>query len=127
MGLAEFDAWLRATPVACGLDDLREDSAFLTCGDFDCKAVHRQCSVSGISVPAGFSRWVNIKRSWSEHFNRKHTDGMRTMLAQMGLLDARGNLTQGFHHLGMHDVENICRCAFHLLEKGCFFIVNGHY
>jgi len=50
---------------------------------------------------------------------------MKTMLSQLRLLDRSGNPMYGFHHLGMHDVENICRCALHLLEEGHQNSVNG--
>lgn len=40
----------------------------------------------------------------------------KNWLVATRLLDAEGNPKYGFHHLGMHDVENITRCLVHLLE-----------
>ena len=46
-------------------------------------------------------------------------------LAKLRLLDRDGNPKHGFHHLGMHDVENITRCLAHLLETNPELEVNG--
>mmetsp|Transcript_60215 Transcript_60215/g.111632 ORF Transcript_60215/g.111632 Transcript_60215/m.111632 type:complete len:430 (-) Transcript_60215:99-1388(-) len=123
--LTEFDGWLKTT-LGFGLEAVgpTSQSLFLTCGDFDCKHVHRQCQISGIAVPSGFSQWVNIKRTYAEHYGREFR-GMKSMLAQLRLLDKQGNVKTGFHHLGMHDVENITRCLLHLLDIGVQIRANG--
>jgi len=124
--LTEFDAWLKTT-LGFGIDDVGASpspSLFLTCGDFDCKHVHRQCQTSGIKAPAGFRKWCNIKRTYADHYGRDFR-GMKSMLAQLRLLDNQGNVKTGFHHLGMHDVENITRCLLHLLEIGVPIRANG--
>mmetsp|Transcript_43652 Transcript_43652/g.102985 ORF Transcript_43652/g.102985 Transcript_43652/m.102985 type:complete len:452 (+) Transcript_43652:94-1449(+) len=126
--LEEFDLWLRGT-VGYGLDavggeDAAGGSCFLTCGDWDCKHVHTQCRIAGIETPPAFAQWVNIKRTYSEHYCRDFR-GMKSMLAQLKLLDNHGNVTTGFHHLGMHDVENIGRCLLHLLQQGVTICPNG--
>jgi len=50
---------------------------------------------------------------------------MRSMLSRLQLLNDRGEPVHGFHHIGMYDVENIARCAFHLLDAGAQFEING--
>lgn len=118
--LEEFDRWVRKTLDCGGLEELgrREppEVALLTCGDWDCHHVHTQCALSGIRpVPALFRRWVNIKRAWGDLYSTK-VNGMRSMLSRLGLLGPGGKVKHGFHHLGMHDVENIGRCLLHLLK-----------
>lgn len=121
--LKDFDLWLQ-DKLGCTLANLRHDTAFLTCGDWDCKHVRSQCRISGIVPPPAFSKWVNIKRTYQAIY-RKEFRGMRTMLAMLGLLDSAGNVIVGFHHLGMHDVENIGRCVMHLVKEGHTIDING--
>lgn len=124
--LRELDEWLTAT-IQRSLQDFgshSSDTAFLTCGDWDCNHIHTQCGISGIKTPQAFKQWVNIKRSYSDHYGGDFR-GMKSMLARLRLLDAQGNPKYGFHHLGMHDVENIGRCAMHLLEEGLSISING--
>lgn len=123
--LQEFDKWLSET-IGRGLDSLGDDAAFLTCGDWDCRHIHQQCKISGIPVPSAFKQWVNIKRTYEEEYGGRYS-GMRSMLAKLKLLDAQGHVVHGFHHLGMHDVENIGRCVLNLLREGRRITVNGHY
>uniref|UniRef100_A0A7S2HL71 Uncharacterized protein n=1 Tax=Alexandrium andersonii TaxID=327968 RepID=A0A7S2HL71_9DINO len=99
-------------------------TAILTCGDWDCKHVHTQCGICGIPVPPAFRQWVNIKRSYNEAYGGEFR-GMKSMLARLKLLDREGNPLHGFHHLGMHDVENICRCVLHLLNDYGEIQLNG--
>lgn len=124
--LRDFDAWLRDA-VGAGLDELggaEGRAAVLTCGDWDFKHIHSQCRVSGVAAPALFARWVNVKRAWNAHHGHNVT-GMRGMLGRLGLLRADGSVVHGFHHLGMHDVENIARCVLHLICQGADLRVNG--
>lgn len=124
--LKEFDEWLRLT-LSRSLDDMNRrttDTAFVTCGDWDCKHVHTQCDISGIAAPAAFSRWVNIKHVFSDFLGGDFR-GMKSMLSRLRLLDSKGDPKFGFHHLGMHDVANIGRCLMHLLEIGAEIVVNG--
>jgi inhibitor of KinA sporulation pathway (predicted exonuclease) len=126
--LAEFDDWLLKI-VGHRLREMSSegkgsDTAFLTCGDWDCKHVHTQCETSGVPAPQAFRRWVNIKRSYEDLYGGQFR-GMKSMLAKLRLLDRDGEVAHGFHHLGMHDVENICRCALYVLERHGELSVNG--
>lgn len=124
--LQEFDHWLRET-IQRGFSDFDatpSDVAFLTCGDWDSKHVHTQCDICNIPTPSAFRMWVNIKRSFSDAYGGDFR-GMKSMLARIGMLDSAGDVLHGFHHLGMHDVENIGRCALHLLQEGVHITVNG--
>lgn len=125
--LEEFSAWLCQT-IGQSLSDFgssTSNAAFVTCGDWDCKHVHTQCNICSIPTPTAFSQWINIKRSFSEAYGGKDFRGMKSMLARLGLLDSQGNVLHGFHHLGMHDVENIGRCVMHLLNQGFDLTING--
>jgi len=121
--LAEFDGFLQGI-LRRTLANLGGDAALLTCGDWDCRHVRTQCGISGVPLPAAFERWVNVKRSYEAAYGGTFR-GMRSMLARLRLLDRDGNVTHGFHHLGMHDVENICRCALALLNDGHAITING--
>ena len=81
--------------------------------------------ISQIDVPAAFDTWINVKRTFSAAHGGVEIKGMRSMLARLGLLDRAGNPKHGFHHLGMHDTENIGRCVMSLIARGCCFEVNG--
>merc|ERR1712232_752289 len=100
------------------------NAVLVTCGDWDCRHVHTQCDICGISAPNAFKRWVNIKRTYSATYGGEFR-GMKSMLAMLGLLDRQGNVKHGFHHLGMHDVENIARCLLHLQSKDVEVTANG--
>lgn len=121
--LQNFDNWLRGT-IDLSLDEVGSKAVFVTCGDWDCHHVHTQCNICGIPAPPAFRRWVNIKRTYTTIYGREFR-GMKSMLALLGLLDASGNVKHGFHHLGMHDVENISRCLLHLLKEGHEVTPNG--
>lgn len=124
--LIKFDEWLRLT-LGRSLSDMGHvatDMAFVTCGDWDCKHVHTQCNISGVAVPAAFSQWINIKRVYDDFYGGEFR-GMKSMLSRLRLLDPKGDPKFGFHHLGMHDVENIGRCLMHLLEMDAEILING--
>lgn len=123
--LAEFNTWL-SEKIGRRLQDLAgtEDVAFVTCGDWDCKHIRTQCGICGVPFPRAFSQWINIKRTYSEAYGGEFR-GMKSMLARLRLLDRDGNPRHGFHHLGMHDVENIARCLIHLLDSDVVLEING--
>ena len=125
--LSEFSSWL-VEKIGRGLPELaRQDAtdvAFVTCGDWDCKHIRTQCGICGVPFPGAFRQWINIKRTYSEAFGGEFR-GMKSMLAKLRLLDHEGHPKHGFHHLGMHDVENIARCLIHLLDNGIQLEVNG--
>lgn len=80
--LDEFSAWLREK-LGKGLEEMGDDTIFMTCGDWDCKHVRTQCQICGVPTPWAFSRWINIKRSYAEAFGGDFR-GMKSML--LGLL-----------------------------------------
>lgn len=121
--LSDFDTWLHET-LGISLSDVGSDVVFLTCGDWDCRQVHTQCRISGTPTPPAFRQWVNIKRTFSETYGGEFR-GMRSLLARARLLGKDGSPEHGFHHLGMHDVENICRCLLHLLKQDVDVTLNG--
>eukprot|EP00439_Symbiodinium_sp_Y106_P029571 s972_g3.t1 len=125
--LAEFNSWL-SEKTGRRLQDLAgrgmQDVAFVTCGDWDCKHIKTQCGICEVPFPRAFAQWINIKRTYSEAYGGEFR-GMKSMLARLRLLDRDGNPRHGFHHLGMHDVENIARCLIHLLDSDVVLEING--
>ena len=77
--LEEFNSWLHQM-VGKGLEEMAKDSdmVFMTCGDWDCKHVWTQCQIFGVPCPNAFSRWINIKRSYQDHYGGDFR-GMKSM------------------------------------------------
>lgn len=81
--LEEFDSWLQQM-VGKGLQKMGKDNSgtpemvFVTCGDWDCKHVRTQCQIWKTPVPTAFSRWINIKRSYSDSYGGDFR-GMKSM------------------------------------------------
>jgi len=86
----------------------------LTCGDWDLKTMlPAQLKLSGLgSVPAAFSEWINVKKSFNKHYGG-FSRGMSEMLEKLHLA------LQGRHHSGIDDARNIARIARKLLLDGC--------
>ena len=78
--LEEFNSWLKKM-VGKGLREMGTDSSdmvFVTCGDWDCKHVKTQCKIWDVPTPWAFSRWINIKRSYHDHYGGEFR-GMKSM------------------------------------------------
>eukprot|EP00811_Abedinium_folium_P036538 NODE_9239_length_1437_cov_8.266412.p1 GENE.NODE_9239_length_1437_cov_8.266412~~NODE_9239_length_1437_cov_8.266412.p1 ORF type:complete len:439 (-),score=103.86 NODE_9239_length_1437_cov_8.266412:119-1360(-) len=118
--LSEFSEWMRGY----GLDLDRPSSAFafVTCGDWDLKrAIPSEYELVGGAatcgrLPAAFGMWINMKDIFNAHYGT-HITGMKGAMGRYGLLDAEGEPKHGFHHVGMHDVENIARVMVKLLNE----------
>jgi len=124
--LYEFEAWLGGMVPGlslAGVDGV--NASFLCCGDWDCRHIATQCRISGIDLPPCFHTWVNVKKSFSASYGGVEIKGMRSMLSRLRLLRNNGHVKHGFHHLGMHDTENIGRCVLNLWERGYDITVNG--
>lgn len=97
--------------------------AFVTCGDWDCKHIARQCEISSspehpLLCPPGFHVFTNVKKVCGNIFGKDMTKGgMKGMLAKLEWLTRNGAPAFGFHHSGMHDVENISMIVIKLLLK----------
>lgn len=125
--LTEFDEWMRSRGLQLWPDRNGGGHrlAFVTCGHWDLRSqVPKQCGISGVAVPPAMQSWINIKDSFNGHHGT-HITGMKGALARMGLLDDCGAPKHGFHHLGMHDVENIARITLHLLDDGATVDITG--
>ena len=121
-----FRKGLSSFPLSAEEENQSPRIAVLTCGDWDCRHIHSQCQLWDVETPALFTRWINIKLTFADFYNCPgKVRGMKSMLARLGLLNERGEPEYGFHHIGMFDVENIARCAFHLLDAGAQFKING--
>lgn len=93
--------------------------AFVTCGDWDVRHIANQCRISGVgTAPPGFGRFTNLKKVAGNIYGKDMTkSGMKGMLAKLGWLDfSKGTPLFGFHHSGMHDVENIAMVLVRYLD-----------
>jgi len=110
----------QAQPNTINLGGLPPPSfAFVTCGDWDVRHIANQCRVSGMgTAPPGFRRFTNLKKvAGSIHGKDMTKSGMKGMLAKLGWLDfSKGTPLFGFHHSGMHDVENITMVLIRYLD-----------
>ncbi|KOC62217.1 ERI1 exoribonuclease 3 [Habropoda laboriosa] len=96
------------------------DSAFVTCGDWDLKhMLPYQCKLDKVSLPAQFSKWVNLKGSFcdaTEFYPRSLID----MLSHFDLP------VHGRIHSGISDVENMVKIIQNLNSKYNFeFKINS--
>lgn len=98
-----------------------QQSAFLTCGDWDLKSMlPRQLQEfqgepgldgSG-NLVAPFNKWINVKRPFMKQFQLRHNPGMAGMLKKLKLE------LEGRHHSGIDDCKNILRIVRKLRELG---------
>lgn len=123
--LRDFCAWTNASfgiDMYAPLLQPRQPTpsfAFVTCGDWDVRHIANQCRISGLgTAPPGFGRFTNLKKVAGSIYGKDMTkSGMKGMLAKLGWLDfSKGTPLFGFHHSGMHDVENIAMVLVHYLD-----------
>lgn len=114
--LLQHQHWLRHV---LGLDPSCADGsgggptyAYVTCGDWDLRTcLPKQMRSLGTKAPAGYSRWINIKRAFEAWYQSK-AHGMTGMLSSLGLaLDGR-------HHSGIDDTRNITKVVSAMLHDG---------
>jgi len=109
--LQQFEEWLS------GVIPKDKTFSFVICGDWDLKTqIPKQCSISNCSVPTYMHRWINLKDVFT-HFYERKVHGMKEMLQRLHMLDSQGQV-EGFHHLGMHDTENIAKILVRVIQDG---------
>ncbi|KAF7966633.1 hypothetical protein HWV62_37589 [Athelia sp. TMB] len=105
---ARFQEWLQSI----GALEKPDNYAFLTCGDWDLKTMLPAQLAYTAKMQPGFSRaipapvdcWLNIKHSFSRHYNiTGRGRGMAGMLKYQKLQ------LEGRHHSGIDDCKNIAR------------------
>ncbi|CAK9799112.1 ERI1 exoribonuclease 3 [Anthophora quadrimaculata] len=111
----KFCKWLKEN----NLND-KNDSAFVTCGDWDLKfMLPSQCKLENVSLPAQFSKWINLKSSFCdavEYYPRHLVD----MLSYFDI-PLHGKL-----HSGINDVQNMVNIIQKLHSKYDFeFKINN--
>eukprot|EP00483_Globobulimina_turgida_P007989 UN08005 len=99
------------------LPDINNKSCICTHGDWDLKTlwpmqannkfVRNQLQYQ----PALFHSWINVKKIYSQLYNKRGR-GMMRMLNDLGIKH------QGRHHSGIDDVRNICQIVLTLLNDG---------
>lgn len=129
---------------------LTKDFVFVSCGDFDGKALAKEAKFKNCELKDYLRRWINIKKAFPSHipkpdeiqadsFENRHlnftamglmskakntTNGMTDILSKLGLE------LEGRHHSGIDDSRNIARSALKLMQHGMQFtngmVMEGH-
>jgi len=114
--LQSVDDWMRAERLL----EPGVRSVFVTCGDWDLKTMlPHQCQCLGITPPPYFSRWINIKKPFSD-VTGSFPKGIMPMLQGLGLSH------QGRLHSGIDDCLNISSILKGMAERGYVFRATGH-
>ena len=71
-----------------------------------------QCSHSEIAFPYWASRWIDVRKLFSNWFNTRRC-GIQKMLSYLGLE------FEGQQHCGLDDAKNIARILIKLMDDGC--------
>ena len=91
-----------------------DDFAFVSCGDWDLgKMMPSQCALLGISTPAHFRSWINLKVSFSESHG-KWARGMSHMMDELKLP------MQGRAHSGLDDCANLVAIMKEIADRKQF-------
>lgn len=84
-------------------------------GPFDInKFITKQCNHDGISIPAYFYQWVDIRRIYARFYHCQQ-DNIAGMLAALKM-DFEGRA-----HSGLDDARNIYNIAKRMRDQGCRF------
>ena len=87
---------------------------FVTCGDYDLgTALPLELRNKGLTAPAVYARWVNLKREFATALRIAGRPPDMT-----GMLRAAGLPLEGRHHSGLDDSRNIGRCLEAVWSKG---------
>lgn len=81
-------------------------------------ALPAQARALDLDIPAEYTKWINIKRSFEACYKEK-AYGMTSMLDSLQLP------LVGRHHSGIDDCTNIVSIAKAMLEDGFVFEYNG--
>uniref|UniRef100_A0A1I8HZR1 Exonuclease domain-containing protein n=3 Tax=Macrostomum lignano TaxID=282301 RepID=A0A1I8HZR1_9PLAT len=116
--LQDFHNWMQQE----GLLDQSTASAFVTCGDWDLNVMlPSQCAHFGIPLPLYMTRWINIKRVFSDVMGRYPRQDLMEMLRLLNLAH------QGRHHSGIDDVRNIANILGELVIRGAAPSITGEF
>uniref|UniRef100_A0A1I8HUC6 Exonuclease domain-containing protein n=1 Tax=Macrostomum lignano TaxID=282301 RepID=A0A1I8HUC6_9PLAT len=114
----DFHNWMQQE----GLLDQSTASAFVTCGDWDLNVMlPSQCAHFGIPLPLYMTRWINIKRVFSDVMGRYPRQDLMEMLRLLNLAH------QGRHHSGIDDVRNIANILGELVIRGAAPSITGEF
>uniref|UniRef100_A0A1E1XID5 Putative exonuclease n=1 Tax=Amblyomma aureolatum TaxID=187763 RepID=A0A1E1XID5_9ACAR len=104
--LSDFDSWMQEQGL------LEAKSIFVTFGDWDLqKMLPSECTYLGVPVPPYMTRWINLKRAFSEctgHWPKT----LRDALHFCGLPHL------GRHHSGIDDCRNMAQLLRWLASRG---------
>jgi len=101
--LAQFHHWLEEQPAGTW--------AAVTCGDWDLRfALPHQCQLSGLTVPEGLRRWIDVKKAHAEA-----TGVFPRNLPH--LMELMGLKHEGRLHSGFDDCLNIAKVLVAMAER----------
>jgi inhibitor of KinA sporulation pathway (predicted exonuclease) len=105
--LEDFDKWIRALPTIN-----EENSAFVTCGDWDLSTCLRaEAETKGIELKGYLKRYINIKKYFAKLLRTDRLMDLMDMLKTLGVKH------EGKHHSGIDDVANISNICIELISK----------
>jgi len=114
--IEKYDTWLQEHQLFKNKEPI---FAFVTCGDWDLKScLTNQCKDQKIRKPIYFSKWVNIKKEFSNFYQSGFGD-MVKMLNRMNIP------LEGRHHSGIDDCKNITKIVQRMLQDGAILNTNG--
>ncbi|XP_075243035.1 3'-5' exoribonuclease 1-like [Convolutriloba macropyga] len=91
--------------------------AVVTDGPWDiARFLVQQCMIDHICVPYWASRWINIRKTFTNYYKLKYYPKLPDIAA---MLEALGMKFEGRPHSGMDDAKNCAKIAETLLEDYC--------
>ncbi|CAH0552897.1 unnamed protein product [Brassicogethes aeneus] len=114
-----FNKWLNKLIKEHKLSFVRQENlkytGFCTWSDWDLgTCLFRECKRKGIYRPEHFSRWIDVRAIYKDHYARR-PHGLLGALTELGLE------FEGRQHCGLHDARNTARLVGRMVEDGVYF------
>lgn len=114
--LSQFNHWLHSVGLICS-DFHRplKRFTFVTCGEWDLQIMlPDQCQLINSRIPFYFRTWINIKKSYANHFG-KWPKSLKSMLEDLNITPI------GRLHSGIDDCRNVSLIMKALADRGFVF------
>jgi ERI1 exoribonuclease 3 len=114
--LSEFNEWLHSVGLLCSdFERPLKKFTFVTCGEWDLQIMlSDQCQLSNLRIPLYFRTWINIKKSYAQHFG-KWPKSLNSMLEDLKIQPV------GRLHSGIDDCRNVALIMKALADRGFVF------
>ena len=91
--------------------------ALVTWSDADLMTqLHRELKWRKLPRPWYFTRWINLKLLWKQHYRREPTGGLQACVESLGLT------FEGRAHSGLVDARNTAKIAADMARQGMRFV-----